>query len=133
MSVDHQVLAAIGLATLQVRMERVAENAERLAAMLENHPNVKAVYHPHRGGVLSFVRDGGLHAAEQVLNRLALFERLEGPLGLVSSVEHPVLMHFASVPSEIRTGMALRNGLFRLWCGVEDTDELIRDLQAALF
>ena len=75
---------------------------------------------------------GGLDAAERVLDRLALLASKEAPLGLISSIEHPVLTHFVAVLSEIRAGMGLRDGLFRVWCGVENKDELLHDLQAAL-
>ena len=136
------------LATMALRVERQCNGAARVAAYLDTHPRIEHVNypglagHPHHalaerqmrrfGGVVSAVINGGIEEARGFLGRLGLFAISDAVGGLESVVQHPVLMAYGSVPAEIRAGMGLSDGLFQLSIGIEDADDLIRDLEAAL-
>jgi cystathionine beta-lyase/cystathionine gamma-synthase len=138
-----------GTKTLAVRMKRHEENALELAAFLETHPRVSRVFYPglashpqHRlastqasgyGGMISFVPgDGSLEAGRAVFDRFRLFTRAESLGGVESLVCHPASMTHASVPREMRLALGFADGLLRLSVGIEDVDDLRRDLAQAL-
>jgi methionine-gamma-lyase len=84
------------------------------------------------GGVLSFELEGGYSAAEAVMDSVRLFT-LAVSLGCVDSlIEHPATMTHATVPAEIRERIGISDGLVRLSVGIEEVDDLIRDLEQAL-
>lgn len=134
--------------TLAVRMERHQHNALAIARWLQAHPAVaKVVYpgldsHPQHalarrqmsgfGGMITAILRGGLPAAKQVLERLAVFTLAESLGGVESLIEHPGLMTHASVPPEIRAELGIDDGLIRLSVGIEHEDDLIADLEQAL-
>lgn len=134
--------------TLAVRMERHQHNALAIARWLEAHPAVaKVVYpgldsHPQHalarqqmsgfGGMITAILRGGLPAAKQVLERLAVFTLAESLGGVESLIEHPGLMTHASVPAEVRAELGIDDGLIRLSVGIEHEADLIADLEQAL-
>jgi cystathionine gamma-lyase len=136
------------LKTLPVRMERHCDNAERVARFLEAHPKIETVYYPgleshpqhdlakrqmHRfGGMVTAVLKGGLDDARRFLERCELFALAESLGGVESLIEHPAIMTHASVPKEIREALGISDGLVRLSVGIEDGDDLIAELEAAL-
>ncbi|MBI4553588.1 MAG: PLP-dependent transferase [Candidatus Latescibacteria bacterium] len=136
-----------GIKTLAVRMRQHQENAMQVARYLEQHPKVTAVYYPglerhpqHNlakrqmsgfGGMLSFEVDG-LDAARTVVNSLRIFALAVSLGGVESLVEHPAMMSHASIPREVREHSGIRDGLIRLSVGIEDVEDLIGDLDAAL-
>jgi len=141
-------LARRALGSLAIRMERICDTADRVTAFLAGHPGINAVFHPgvplhlngalakrqmtRSGGFLSFVIKGDLDNARAVLGRLRLIESGLGPSGLESLIDHPSSDHFSLAPPEIRAGLGLDDGLCRLWIGLEDAEDLIDDLKAAL-
>jgi cystathionine gamma-lyase len=141
-------LALRGLKTLGLRMERHCSNASEVAAFLERHPRIERVHYPglkshpqHTlakrqmhgfGGMVSAVIKGGLPAARRFLERTELFALAESLGGVESLIEHPAIMTHASLPSEVRAGLGIGDGLVRLSVGVEDIADLIRDLETAL-
>ncbi len=141
-------LALRGLKTLALRMERHCENAEAIAAWLERHPKIETVYYPglashkqhglaqrqmHRfGGMVTAVLKGGLAPAKRFLERCEIFALAESLGGVESLIEHPAIMTHASLPAEKRAAIGIDDGLVRLSVGVEDVDDLIADLDAAL-
>jgi cystathionine gamma-lyase len=84
------------------------------------------------GGMVTAIIKGGLPAARRFLERTELFALAESVGGVESLVEHPAIMTHASIPAEIRTRLGIDDGLVRLSVGVEDADDLIRDLETAL-
>ena len=136
------------LKTLPVRMERHCDNAERIAEFLQNHPKIEAVYYPglpshpqhdlakrqmtRFGGMVTAVLKGGLDDARRFLERCELFALAESLGGVESLIEHPAIMTHASVPKEIREALGISDGLVRLSVGIEDGDDLIAELGAAL-
>lgn len=141
-------LALRGLKTLHLRMQAHCGNAQVLAEWLQAHPAVeKVIYpglasHPQRGlasrqmdgfgGIVSFVPKGGATAARQFCENTCLFTLAESLGGVESLVNVPALMTHASVPPERRAQLGIVDGLVRLSVGVEDVDDLCKDLQAAL-
>jgi cystathionine gamma-lyase len=84
------------------------------------------------GGMVSFEVKGGLGAARRVLFRLQIFKTAESLGGVESLVELPAIMTHASIPKEERRKAGLGDALIRLSVGVEDLEDLLRDLDRAL-
>jgi len=137
-----------GLKTLAVRMRQHERNALAIARFLAGHPKVLAVNYPGlethpqhelakrqtsgHGGMLSFEVKGGEPAAREFVRRTKLFFLAESLGGVESLCELPAAMTHASVPPEIRQEIGISDGLIRLSVGIEDTDDLIADIAAAL-
>jgi cystathionine gamma-lyase len=136
-----------GVKTLSLRVRQQCASALAVARFLEAHPAVRAVHHPglashpqHAlatrqmsggGGMVSFEVDTEERALA-VLSRLRVFLLAES-LGAVESLaEHPGRMTHASIAPEERRRVGVGDGLIRLSVGVEDVDDLIRDLDLAL-
>ncbi len=137
-----------GLKTLHVRMERHEQNAALVARSLVGHPMVEKVTYPglashpqHAlarqqmrgfGGMVTFVIKGGLPAARTFLKTVRLFACAESLGGVESLVEHPAIMTHASVPAETRKMLGIDDGFIRLSVGIENGNDLVADLLAAL-
>jgi len=137
-----------GLKTLSVRMKQHCQNAEQIARHLEKHPAIENVVYPglsshpqHQlaaqqmdgfGGMVSCVLRGGLESARTVLNNTRLFTLAESLGGVESLIGHPATMTHASIPREIREERGIVDGLIRLSVGIEDVEDLLLDLDAAL-
>jgi len=141
-------LTAIGLKTFTLRMERHCQNAMAAARFLHDHPKVARVFYPgleddpgHAiarkqmhcfGGMLSFELKGGFDAGVRLMEHVHLMT-LAVSLGNVDSlIQHPASMTHASVPPEDRLKVGITDGLVRLSVGVEDTNDLLNDLEQAL-
>jgi cystathionine gamma-lyase len=128
-------------------MQRHCENAQKVAAWLEQHPKVERVIYPglsshpqHAlaarqmsgfGGMITFFIKDGLEAARTFLERCELFALAESLGGVESLIEHPGIMTHASVPPEQRAALGISDALIRLSVGIEDVDDLIADLDQA--
>ena len=137
-----------GAKTLAVRMERHQKNALALAEYLLKSAKVKRVLypglntHPHyevaaaqttgSGGVLSFELEGTLADAERFLSKLKLFSTAESLGGVESLAEIPSIMTHASVPKEVREKNGITDTLIRISVGIEETEDLISDIENAL-
>jgi len=137
-----------GMKTLGLRMRQHEANARAIAAHLEHHRRVSRVLYPglashpqhelarHQmsgfGGIVSFYLDGDREAARTVCRSTKLFRCAESLGGVESLIEHPGIMTHASIPEDIRRDKGLTDDLIRLSVGVEDIDDLIADLDAAL-
>ncbi len=141
-------LALRGLKTLSLRLERHCANAAALAEWLEADPAVARVSYPglkshpgHAvarrqmdafGGMITIFLKGGLVAARAMLERVELFTLAESLGGVESLIEHPGIMTHASIPPERRKELGVDDALVRLSVGVEDVEDLRRDLSQAL-
>lgn len=137
-----------GMKTLQLRVRQQNASALRIAQFLEEHPAVQAVYYPglasndgHAiaakqmrgfGGVLSFTLHGGFEAVRTFLPQLR-YAHAAANLGSVETVAGPprTTSHVECTPEE-RAAMGIPESLIRYSVGIEDTDDLIEDLQRAL-
>lgn len=141
-------LALRGLKTLALRLERSSSNAMALSQWLEAHPAIERVSYPglkshpgHEtakrqmdafGGMVTIFLKGGLDAAKAMLERVELFTLAESLGGVESLIEHPGIMTHASIPPERRAELGVDDSLVRLSVGVEDIEDLRRDLENAL-
>jgi len=138
-----------GIKTLALRMERHCANALAIAQFLEQQPQVERVYYPglashpqHAlaraqmaggfGGIVTAVVRGGLERARRTLERCRLFALAESLGGVESLIEHPGIMTHSSLPAATRESLGISDGLIRLSVGVEDVQDLIAELRAAL-
>ncbi len=137
-----------GLKTLALRIERQNENAIRIARFLKSHPAVQDVFYPgleshenHEiarkqmrgfGGMMSFFLDGDFEAVREFLPRLK-YAHLAANLGTVETVVGPPrTTSHVEVTAEQRAAMGIPESLIRYSVGIEDVDDLIADLDAAL-
>jgi cystathionine gamma-synthase len=138
-----------GMKTLHLRIRQQNESALRIARFLESHPGVGRVFYPglesdpgHAiarrqmrgfGGVLSFMlKENSFDAVRRFLPRLR-FAHPAANLGAVETVAGPpaTTSHVECTPEE-RAAMGIPESLIRYSVGIEDTDDLIADLQQAL-
>jgi cystathionine gamma-lyase len=117
-----------GIKTLELRMQRHADNAARIASALAAHPNVHRVYYPGFGGMVSFELRGGLDAVTAFVSNRRLFALGESLGGVKSLICHPARMTHASIPAARRAELGLSDSLIRLSPGIEHHDDLIADL-----
>jgi cystathionine beta-lyase/cystathionine gamma-synthase len=134
-----------GLKTLALRMRAHEANALAIARFLTEHPAVERVVYPglpshpqHElarrqmsgfGGMISMVLKGGEAAGREMVRRTKLFTLAESLGGVESLIELPAAMTHASVAG---SPLEVPGGLVRLSVGIEEEDDLIADLEAAL-
>jgi cystathionine beta-lyase len=137
-----------GIKTLAVRMERHCANAMELASWLEKNSHVTRVFYPglpshpqHAlackqmklfGGMITIVLKGDLKSTVKMLERCRIFTLAESLGGVESLIEHPAIMTHASMPSETREKLGIKDGLVRLSVGIEAVEDLKADLAQAL-
>ena len=138
-----------GLKTLSIRMKQHCINGKLIANWLKDQPKVDKVYwpgfesHPNHevakrqmsdfGGMVSFtLKDNSIAAATKVLSGTQLFSLAESLGGVESLIGHPATMTHASIPKVEREKTGVVDSLIRLSIGIEDADDLIADLRAAL-
>ena len=133
-----------GTKTLAVRMEKHNENGQSVANFLAEHPGVQKVYYPglvshpqHElakrqqdgfGGMVAF-ETGSLDNAKKVLESVKLCVLAESLGGVISLLCQPCKMTHASVPREKRLQSGIQDSLIRLSCGIENAEDLIKDLE----
>ncbi|MBC6942328.1 MAG: cystathionine gamma-synthase [Xanthomonadales bacterium] len=137
-----------GLRTLGPRLRAHCDNAARIAQLLDAHPAVSRVYwpgletHPGHalaarqqhgfGAMLSFELAGGVDAIAAFVEGLEFFSLAESLGGVESLIAHPATMTHASMTAEARRHAGISDDLLRVSVGIEDGDDLCRDLEAAL-
>ena len=142
-------LLNLGMKTLPIRMEKHCSNAMAVAKFLETHPKVAKVYFPglpshpaHElarkqmrgkfGGMVAFDIKGGYECAQKLMNHCHVFT-LAVSLGCVDSlIQHPASMTHSAMTPEARAAANIGDGLIRLSVGIEDEEDLIKDLDHAL-
>lgn len=136
-----------GTKTLALRMEQHDKSGRAVAAFLEEHPKVRKVYYPGSashpqhalarrqqrgfGGMVAF-DVGSLAAARTVLESVKLCTLAESLGGVETLISHPATMTHASVDEAKRQRLGITDGLVRISVGIEDTDDIISDLDQAL-
>jgi len=136
-----------GIKTLGVRMRQHDASGRRVASFLSEHPRVEKVYYPglashpqHElarrqmsgfGGMIAF-ETGSLENARTVLENVRVCALAESLGGVESLICHPASMTHASVPDAERTRLGITDGLVRVSVGIEDTEDLVEDLEQAL-
>lgn len=142
-------LAAMGLKTLALRMERCSSNALELAEFLSRQPSVTHVNYPglkahsqHElacsmmprgfGGMLSFEVKGGAEGASHVMASLKLCPIVPSLAGTSTTTSHPAKTSHRSMPADRRAELGITDGLIRVSAGIEDIGDIIADFDQAL-
>lgn len=134
-----------GLKTLPIRMERHSANASAVASFLAEHPRVRKVIYPFHtshpqmevacgqmrsgGGMVSVILKEGAEGARRLAEGTEIFSLAESLGGVESLIEVPFLMTHASTAN---SPLAVDPGLVRLSVGLENSKDLIEDLEKAL-
>ncbi len=139
-----------GIETIELRVSRQSENAQKVAEFLQTIEEIDKVYYPglkghknHKialeqqngiyGGVVSFsLKEDTIKAAEQFVTGTKYFKLAESLGGVKSLICHPAQMTHASIPREKRLRSGIQDSLIRLSCGIENAEDLIHDLEQAL-
>ncbi|MHC4944248.1 MAG: aminotransferase class I/II-fold pyridoxal phosphate-dependent enzyme [Planctomycetota bacterium] len=137
------------LETLKIRMEQQAFTADVLASWLNKQPVVKKVYFPGllengdpqleifkrqcsgTGSLIAFEVKGGKKRAFKILNAVKLARLAVSLGGTESLIEHPMTMTHSDVDPATQKMVGITPGLIRISVGVENADDLIRDLKQA--
>ena len=137
-----------GLETLRLRMKAHSEGAQKIAEFLNAHAKVEKVYYaglPEHvgyelakkqqmgfGGIVSFEVKGGREGAWTVIDNTQ-FISITGNLGdTKSTITHPATTTHGKLPAEAKEAAGIREGLIRLSVGLEDIDDIIRDISRGL-
>jgi methionine-gamma-lyase len=145
----HQAfLTRRGLKTLAIRMDKAQENAMKVADFLEQHSKVKWVRfpglksHPQYelakrqmrgpGAMISFEVKGGLIAGKTVMNEVELALLAVSLGGIETLIQHPASMTHSKLPKDAREKAGISDGLIRLSVGIEESEDIINDLDQAL-
>lgn len=138
-----------GIETLLFRIKGHSENAQKIAEYLNQHPKINKVYYPglathqghelaksqqkYFGGVVSFdLKDDNKATALRLIKSLQQFKLTEGLGGIKSMSNYPYEMSHGSVPRETKLKAGITDSLIRLSVGLEEAEELIKDLEQAL-
>ena len=137
-----------GLKTLPLRLQQHSTNAQKVAEWLERHPKIASVHFPGLasfpqfalaqnqqslpGGMLAFELKGGAEAGIQLMNTVRLCLLAENLGAVETLITHPVSMTHGDVPCDIRERTGITDGLVRLSVGLENSADIIADLETAL-
>ncbi len=136
------------LKTLAVRMQAHEKNGRAVAEYLSKHPKIERVLYPglpshpqHAlakeqmhgfGGMVTIYIKGGIDASRKMLENVKVFSLAESLGGVESLINHPAIMTHASIPADKRKELGIDDTMIRLSVGIEDLDDIIRDLEQAL-
>lgn len=136
-----------GIRTLVPRIRLQQENTQALVDYLQTQPLVDKIYYPaleHHvghviakkqqqgfGAMLSFELKGGIETIKSFLSHLTLFTLAESLGGVETLICHPATMTHAGMSEEARKTAGISNALLRISVGIEDSLDLINDLQNA--
>ena len=136
-----------GVKTLAVRMEQHDRSGRFVAEFLSRHKKVKKVYYPGLrshpqyelakrqmtgfGAMISF-ETGSLANAKKVLKRVRLCSLAESLGGVETLISHPATMTHAALGPAGRKAIGLTDGLVRISVGIENVEDIVKDLDAAL-
>lgn len=136
-----------GMKTLELRVERQGESAQKIAEYLEEHPKVRAVHYPGLpshpqhdiakrqmrgfGGMLSFSLGDDLDLIRKFIPRLRLAHRAANLGAVETIVAPPATSSHVEVPKDERAALGIPEGLIRYSTGIENVSDLIADLESA--
>jgi O-succinylhomoserine sulfhydrylase len=137
-----------GLETLEIRMDRHCENAEKIAAFLEANKKIKRVIYPglkshpqyalaqkqmdKGGNLIAFEVEGGKAAAFQFMNKLKITDISNNLGDSKSLITHPATTTHSNIKPEEQVKLDITAGMLRLSVGLEDVEDLIADFAQAL-
>jgi cystathionine gamma-lyase/cystathionine beta-lyase/cystathionine gamma-lyase/homocysteine desulfhydrase len=136
-----------GVKTLAVRMEKHDANGRAVAAFLNRHQKVKKVFYPGLPdhpqhelaerqmtgfGSMITLETGSLKNAQRMLRKLRVCFLGESLGGVETLISHPATMTHAALGEKGRREIGITDGIVRISVGIEDADDVIRDLEQAL-
>lgn len=142
-------LTLLSLETLPIRMERHCSNAEKITAFLSEHPKIKKINYPTVldfprrelaekqmpggfGGLISFVVDGGIEGAKEVIESFDLISIVPSFGTSRTIVTHPATHTHCNMKLKEREAVGIFDGLIRLSVGLEAPKDIIGDLEKGL-
>jgi len=148
MSAFNAWIFSRSLETLTLRMDRHCSNALKVAEMLEAHEEIEQVRYPHLpshpqyelakkqmklgGGIVTFVVKGGLERAKRFLDSLEMI-LISSNLGDSRSIAtHPTSTTHSKLTEEERNSIGIKPGTIRISVGLEDADDILKDIKQAL-
>ena len=136
-----------GVKTLAVRMEKHDANGRAVATFLNRHKKVKKVFYPGLSdhpqhelaqrqmtgfGAMITIETGSLKNAQKMLRKVRVCSLGESLGGVETLISHPATMTHAALGEKGRRTIGITDGMVRLSVGIEDTDDIVRDLEQAL-
>ena len=137
-----------GLKTIEIRVQRQNENAQRIAEWCERRPEISRVHYPglvshpdHSiakktlrgfGGMMAIELAAGGDACEAFIRRLRLFTHASSLGGVDSLISQPRFTSHVKLTSEARAAIGIPDGFLRLSVGIENAEDLISDIEQAL-
>jgi cystathionine gamma-lyase/cystathionine beta-lyase/cystathionine gamma-lyase/homocysteine desulfhydrase len=136
-----------GVKTLAVRMEKHDANGRAVAAFLNRHKKVKKVFYPGLPdhpqyelavqqmtgfGSMITIETGSLKNAQRMLRKVRVCSLGESLGGVETLISHPATMTHAALGEKGRREIGITDGMVRLSVGIEDADDIMRDLEQAL-
>ena len=145
----HQAYLVIrGVKTLSLRIDRAQESAMKVARFLENHPKIEWIKYPglesfeqHElakeqmagfGSMISFGVKGGYEAGTVIMDNVHLAKLAVSLGGVETLIQHPASMTHAAVDKDAKLEAGITDDLVRYAIGIEDVDDIIADISAAL-
>ncbi|MFO7977154.1 MAG: PLP-dependent aspartate aminotransferase family protein [Bacteroidales bacterium] len=145
----HQAYMVLrGVKTLSLRIDRAGQSAQKVAAFLENHPQVAWIKYPGLashpqyelarqqmkgpGAIISFGLKGGYDAAKSVMDHVKLALLAVSLGGVETLIQHPASMTHSKVSAQGKQKAGITQDLIRLAVGIEAVDDIIADLSQAL-
>ncbi|MEW6983550.1 cystathionine gamma-synthase [Colwelliaceae bacterium 6471] len=141
-------LALRGLKTLPVRIKQHQINANEVVKFLSTHPAINAVYYPGLsthpkhdiarkqqkdfGAMISFEVKGGVNAVKALFANLELFTLAQSLGGVESLISHPSTMTHAGMDIDAQLEAGITQSLVRISVGIEDIDDILKDLTQGL-
>lgn len=136
------------LKTLSIRVKQQTENALQVAKFLNHHSNIRNVYYPglsnhpgHSiacaqmngfGAMLSFELNGSNRTADDFMKKLNLIKPAVSLGGIETIICDPVRTSHAKISAEVRARQGITDSLLRLSVGIENVEDLIKDIDQAL-
>ncbi len=137
-----------GLKTLALRIRQQNATAQAVAESLEKHPKIVRVWYPglashpdHAiaaaqmsgfGGVVSFEVTGTLLETSRMVDAMQIPYIAPSLGGVESLIEQPAIISYHDVPAEERAEIGIKDNLVRFAIGIEDTEDILDDLEQAL-
>ncbi len=136
------------LETLAVRMEKHCENAFKLANLLNGNPEIKFVKYPFLethpqyelakkqmklgGGIITFIVKGGYERAQKFIDSLKMLTITANLGDTRTIVTHPASTTHSKLTDGEREKVSIYPGLLRVSVGLENVDEVHKDILQAL-
>ncbi|MBC34856.1 MAG: methionine gamma-lyase [Bacteroidetes bacterium] len=148
MDPNQAYLTRRGLKTLSIRIDKAQENCIKVADYLTKHPKVSWVKYPGLkdhpqyelgkqqmngpGAMISFGLKGGFEAGEKLMNSVELALLAVSLGGIETLIQHPASMTHSKLTKEGREAAGITDDLVRYSVGIEDVEDIIKDLEQAL-